>query len=69
MKVGIADATGCPVPQFIIYPETLEERLLLKAFCQFPRQAKEEWKFTLHGEVYQDGNVTSFNFGWAKTDH
>ena len=66
MKIKAAPATGCPVPQFVVYAETEEDRMLMRAFTSFPDYARESWEFRLHGPTFGDGDIQAFNFGWAK---
>lgn len=66
MKIQFEDSTGCPLPQFVVYPETKEEHMLLKAF--FYEMNKEKWKFGLHGYVTQDNSIKSFNFGLIREE-
>jgi hypothetical protein len=65
MKIRMAEATGCPVPQFVVYPEGEEEQMLLRAFFHLHHN-DPEWLFQMHGCVHQDGKITSFNFGLVK---
>lgn len=66
MRLEMVDATGCPVPQFIIKADTNEERLLLKAFVHFRDQARDSWVLGMHGyDVDSGAGVSSFNFGWS----
>jgi hypothetical protein len=66
VKIEMADATGCPVPQFVVRPETEEEQMLVKAFIGLMNMGG--WRFHFHGAVHEDGRITSFNFGLAKTE-
>jgi hypothetical protein len=63
MKINLEEATGYPVPQFIVYPETKEEKMLLKAFFYLLNKPNSRYKFHNHGHVYTNGEITSFNFG------
>ncbi len=63
MRIEVADATGCPVPQFVVHPETKEERMLLKAFEHFLVWGRDEWEFHCHGCTHQNGEIVAFNFG------
>lgn len=65
MKIRAAPSTGCPVPQFIVTPETDEDRMLLRAFVLFRDHSSKPWEFRFHGACFGDGDVQSFNFGWA----
>jgi hypothetical protein len=53
VKINLADATGCPVPQFVVYPETLEEQMILKSFSHFYNDS--EWRFVIYGFTHQHG--------------
>lgn len=66
MRIDFADATGCPVPQFVVKVENETEQMLLKAFVLFMEEHKFNWRFGLHGVVSTDGRYTSFNFGLVK---
>jgi hypothetical protein len=66
MKISLEEATDSPVPQFIVYPETKEEKMLLKAFFFLLNKPNSEYKFHNHGHVYTNREITSFNFGLKK---
>lgn len=68
MKVRMAEATGCLVPQFVIEAETDEERIFLKTFARFPEFARDEWKMHLHGHTMDldRGGASAINLGWVK---
>lgn len=70
MKIEFSDATNCPVPQFVVFAETKQERLLLKAF--FHMWHKPEWEFAVggitHSSSVEQPNITSFNFGLRKKE-
>lgn len=67
MRIRIADSTGCPVPQFVVYAETQEEKVILSHFCRMSYD--QEWMFFYHGASYKsddDGVPYAFNFGWKR---
>jgi hypothetical protein len=65
MKIEMAESTGCPVPQFVVHPETDEEQMLLRAFF-YVHNNDPKWRFQMHGPTYQDGKIIAFNFGLVK---
>lgn len=63
MKIKVSEATGSVLPQFVVYMEGEEERILVRLALACAR--KEGKQFKLFGEVCTAGvGVTSFNFGW-----
>lgn len=64
MKITFANATGCPVPQFVVTPDSREEKMLLKAFFGVLRAGG--WEFHCHGETLVGGEIEGFNFGLKK---
>jgi hypothetical protein len=60
VKIELRDQTGQPVPQFVVRADSVEERMILKAFFSHIANRAE---FCFHGYCLTDGEVSSFNFG------
>lgn len=68
MRVELADSTGCPCPQIVLYAETVEDQMFLKLLATFEAVTKEKWVFQKHGVTFKDGKATAMNIGFAKAD-
>lgn len=66
MKIYYAASNS--TPQFVVEAETMEEREILKMFCNYDYYRGEEYEFCMHGRCYKFGfnGVSSFNFGYRK---
>jgi len=66
MRIRVAEQTGHPVPQFVVYADDETERAILGAFTNYKQNSKQPVQFWLHGSTYSCdvSGVTSFNFGY-----
>ena len=68
MRIQIADSTGRPEPQFVVFAENECDRHILKMFCKAKEISKVPLKLWLHGSSMSSDvqGITSFNFGWVE---
>jgi len=68
MKIEFKKARECPYGQFVVFPESEIERVVIENFLEGERS--EDWKIHIHGHCYNSSveGVTSFNFGLIRTN-
>lgn len=63
MRIEYVESTGNPFGQFVVFPESKLDRILLHNFLQ---GSDYDMRFWLHGTTYGEAGIEAFNFGWIK---
>lgn len=67
MKITPVHGEG-PAPSFVITAETNDEKVILSMFTRFPYYAKHKWDLDIMNDVFEDGHLKSFCFGYRKDE-
>lgn len=63
-----ADGVGYLLGNFVVEPETADERTILMAYFRLPHESVHKYKFHLHGYTTSPKGIDAFNFGYVQVD-